>query len=355
LVVLGSNNFAGSIVTSEGKFSQLLPANILSRSFAGIEAETAKSEPVQAARPLATFGLRSVKNTEQTDLQSFFDLNRDSKNDLDRLSGSGLIFGLLRPGATTLAMIGPGSGTSSEIRPAIVSMQLGRGRILVFGPSDSWRLKTEEKTPDEQRPGQFEALWQGIVLQVLSGLAHPAELVLGNITPAEGENIQLLLTVRNAGFLPLNTDSVSAELQKLDTGEAKADQTPVSFAPELTNEAICKANIPFLAAGRYSLNVNYRAGNKEGTVQKLFAVSAPREFAAGTATETLESAAQELGGRLVRSSEANLLVQDAISRASGTHNSVYRWRLISWWPFAIILPLLLSTEWLLQRLSIKPS
>jgi hypothetical protein len=355
LVVLGGNNFPGSIVTSDGKFSQLLPANVLSRSFAGIQTETAQSEPVQAARPPATFGLRPVENTWETDLQSFFDLNRDSKNDLDRLSGMGLIFGPLRPGATTLAMIGPGSGTSGELRPAIVSMQLGSGRILVFGPSDSWRLKTEEKTPDEQRPGQFEALWQGIVLQALSGLARPAELDSGNNTPAEGENIQLSLIVRNADFVPLNTESVSAELQKLDTEDAKAVQAPVSFAPELTNEAICKANIPFLSAGRYSLNVNYRAGSKEGTVQKLFAVSAPREFAAGTATETLESTARELGGRLVGSSEVNLLVQDAISRASTTHNSVYRWRLINWWPFAIIIPLLLSTEWLLQRIFVKPT
>jgi len=355
LVVLGTNNFAGSIVSSEGKLNQLLPANVLSRSYAGIEAETAQSEPVQATRSPATFGLRPVEDSAQTGLQSFFDFSRDSKNDLDRLSGNGLILGLLRPGAITLAMLGAGSGTSAEQRPAIVSMQLGRGCVLLFGPSDSWRLKAEEKNPDEQHAGQFETLWQGTVLHALSGLARPAELDLENITPAEGEDIQLSLIVRNASFVPLKIDSISAHLQKLDTSDAKSDSTPISFAPELTGEAVWKAKIPFLTAGRYSLNLDYSAGGREGTVQKLIAVSAPLEFAAGTANETLESSASELGGRLVRSSNANLLVQEAISRTSATHNSVFHWHLISWWPLALIIPLLLSAEWLLQRLTIKPT
>ncbi|MDX6710653.1 MAG: hypothetical protein QOH96_1669 [Blastocatellia bacterium] len=355
LVVLGTNNFAGSIVSSEGKLNQLLPANVQSRSYAGIEAETAQSEPVQATRPTATFGLRPVENSEQTGLQSFFDSSRDSKTDLDRLSGNGLILGPLRPGATTLAMLGAGSGNSAEQRPAIVSMQLGRGCVLLFGPSDSWRLKAEEKNPDEQHAGQFETLWQGTVLHALSGLARPAEFDLENITPAEGEDIQLSLIVRNASFVPLKIDSISAQLQKLDTGDTKSDSTPISFGPELTGEAVWRANVPFLTAGLYSLNLDYTAGGREGTVQKLIAVSAPLEFAAGTAIETLESSASELGGRLVRPSNAKLLVQEAISRTAAMHNSVFRWRLISWWPLALIIPLLLSAEWLLQRLTIKPT
>jgi hypothetical protein len=354
LVILGTNNFAGSIVSSEGKLNQLLPAIVLSRSYSGLEAETAQSEPVQATRPLATFGLRPVESAEQTGLKSFFDLRQDSKNEPDRLSGYGLIFGPLRPGATTLAMLVAGSGTPAELRPAIVSMQLGRGCVLMFGPSDSWRLKAEEKTPDEQHPGQFETLWQGTVLHALSGLARSVELDTGNITPAEGEDIQFSMTARNASFLPLKIDSISAQLRKLDTGDAGSDPTPISFAPELTNELVWKANISSLAAGRYSLNLDYSAGGREGTVQKLIAVSVPQEFAAGTAIESLERSAGELGGRLVRSSNANLLVQEAISRTGATHSSVYHWRLISWLPLALIIPLLLSAEWLLQRLTIKP-
>ena len=285
----------------------------------------------------------------ETGLSRYFEIEKNARTGADRLSGNGLTFGTLRPGANILATLGKQGDHSSEPVPAIVSMQLGSGNVLVFGLADSWRLKIGEAASDEQHPGLFETLWQGILLDSVSGIVEQTALESESVSIAEGEDARFSLTARDTRFLPLRIQTVSAQILRIDDDKAQPDATYVAFSPDFGGETTWNATVQHIKSGRYVLNVDYRADGRPGTIQRRFAVSNRRGLATGAANDQLEVSAREIGGKIFRASAVDTMVSETVSRPSATRNEPSRWRLIDFWPLALMIPLLLSAEWLLQR------
>jgi hypothetical protein len=350
LILLGSNNFNGSVAAPNGRLNSLMPAAI---SGSGLETgvgEAAGTQPVESRRNSGTLQLSRPGTGDSSNLRAFFMMLEETKNSSRPLSGAGFVFGSLRPGSTLLATMGNGPEDIRSTRPGMVSMPLGYGQVLGFAPSDSWRLKTEENNSDPDRTGIYETLWQGLVLQAVSGARANPRLYLSTEIPKPSEEISVSLDVLDRQFNPRRADKVSARLQRTDGESAQQVEREIPLKPDLNTEGRWKGSFHAPEQGVYALTVRYVAGDANGVISKQFAVSSGPAPRSGAARDALEILARRFGGRLFKASEVQNLSAVLLSRKMNDRSIEKQWELLNWWPLALILPLLLSLEWFTQRL-----
>lgn len=359
LVILGGNAFAGSVVAPNGKLSVLLPAEIDSGSFRS-DAQTlqARSAPVEAEKsqngqpltPTATGGsgaLRGLLSASQ------------GQPRVSALTGQGIRLGALRAGASVLAVTGQpdDQGTSEAGAPLIAAMRYGMGRALVFAPSDSWRLRTGESGEQSGKDGAFAALWQGLTLWTSAGARPPVEVILDDESPAAGSVVTAEIRARDESHSPLKIEKLNARLQSLtedaeqaSSGDASSQELAVK--PDENDASIWRARFVAPPSGRFNLEMNYTAGGKSGAAQKYFAVVAP--FVSSVVnTDTLRRAARATGGEFFAASDLNSLLEK-LTAAPQSGQTVRRTiELRAWWPLALIIPFLLSCEWLISRMKVE--
>jgi hypothetical protein len=229
-------------------------------------------------------------------------------------------------------------------------MPLGHGVVLGFAPSDSWRLKTEENSTDSDRAGPYETLWQGLVLQAVSGALSNPRLYLSTEIPKPNEEISVSLDLLDRQFNPRRADRVSARLQRIDEVNAQQVESEIPLVPDLDNEGRWRGTFQAPELGVYALTVSYVVGDQNGVISKQFAVSSGPAPRPGTARDALEILARRSGGGLFKASEVQNLAAALLSRNVNERSIEKHWELLKWWPLALILPLLLSLEWFTLRI-----
>ena len=232
-------------------------------------------------------------------------------------------------------------------------MRYGAGRTLLFAPADSWRIRTSASVDEDGAGGAFNALWQGIVLWTAAGARSPVEIALSDDAPAVGNMLTAELRARDAAFSPLKIEKLGARLQPLteDAGDgspAAAQPREISFEPDPQDANVWRARFPLHARGRFALEIDYTAGGRDGHVEKYFAVVAASPQVAGASRDTLRRVSRERGGDLV-DTDTNALIERLLATPANRESVRRTWELRTWWPLALLIPLLLSTEWFLRR------
>ncbi|MBD0326417.1 MAG: hypothetical protein ICV68_08295, partial [Pyrinomonadaceae bacterium] len=165
---------------------------------------------------------------------------------------------------------------------------------------------------------------------------------------------------RDAAFAPARIEMLNARLQPLteqDNNKASTDNAQpreIAFVPDETDESIWRASLQTLAPGPYALEADYIAGGKSGHLVKHFAAVAALPIETGAANDTLSRAARKTGGDFLTNETAESALAERISAASvSPEKTRHVWELRSWWPLAFVIPLLLSTAWLIERIWLK--
>jgi hypothetical protein len=355
LIVLGGNSFNGSIIAPGAKLHALLPADINAQGFATEGQDISRGRPLEAERMRAGLSLTPTEAGASGALAGYLSANEGKITREDApLTGQGLRLGALRPGAIVLAVAGQANetGTSETGAALIAAMRYGAGRTLIFGPADSWRMRTSASADERNAGRAFDALWQGLVLWTAAGARPPVEIVLSDESPAVGSDVTAELRVRDASFTPLKIERLGARLQPLteDAGDDSGSQPrEIGFAPDATDESVWRARFIAPARGRFVLETEYMAAGKSASVEKHFAVVAASPEETGAAFDTLGRVSRESGGELLDASDTDTLTKRLAALPSNLKSVRRTWEFRAWWPLAFLLPLLLSTEWLARR------
>ncbi len=149
-VILGSNDFNGSILSASSRLANLCPATV------NINAHSNNSQQESIA-PLAVENTVAAKTflapTREGESLFWSYANDILISNLGPLSDSYLRVKSLKPGAVTLAVV------NTEKQALITAQPYGYGRTLLFAPADSWRIQLAESGENK---GHFAALWQNI-------------------------------------------------------------------------------------------------------------------------------------------------------------------------------------------------
>lgn len=371
LIVLGGNSFSGSVVSSNGSLNAMLPANIDQKGFASQSQVQAKGMPVESERSRNLNDLTPTEAGAGGALRGYLDSREGNRSTNPVLTGQGLRLGEVRAGAVVLAVSGrPNeSGTGDSGSALVAATRYGAGRVLLFAPSDSWRMRTNA-SEGQETSGAFDALWQGLVLWTSANARVPIELVLSNDSPGFGAIVSAEFHARNNAFNPIRIAKMNARVQNVKD-ESSAQQQPtlengssleattasnalspdVYFTPSESDPNIWRAQFTAPARGKYLLMVEYEADGHQGQIEKRFAVFAPPAYEAGAAGDTLRRAARERGGDLYLVDDVDKLAENIASLSATTRRERSIVELRKWWPLALIIPLLLSGEWLLLKMS----
>lgn len=352
LVVLGGNNFTGSIIAPNGRLAALMPAAIDSGSFSSPGAVQGQGRPVEAGDSLS-FALVPTTGGANGPLRGFTRA-RDAGADRRDVLGAALTLGQVGPAGFVLAVAGDAQTSSNDAgRPLIAAQQLGAGRIVLFAPADSFKLKVV--SVDQSGVGPFDALWRGLSLWAAQGAGPASVILLSNSSPAVGEKVTIEARFRDATFAPTMIAELSAGWQGLnpESGSAAGPVRPVTILPSGESPGIWRGELIAPEPGRYVLTAT--ATLKSGAQQKLeqrFTVSPAISPEPGVARDTLDRLARETGGRVFALRNLDQLVTqlNAVPRKPATITAT--WRLRDFWALAFIIPLLLAGEWLILRLKL---
>lgn len=361
LIVLGGNSFPGSIAAPNGRLYAMLPAEVDQRGLISETAQTPGNKPVEVDESREGEPLTPTMSGAAGPLRGYLKASEDrTAQKMSPLTGLGFKLSALRAGALAFAVNSRAGeeGTNDAGQPLIAGMRDGAGRTLLFAPADSWRIQTSASTTaQDEAGGPFAALWQGLALWSAAGARDAAEIVLSNETPAAGNELTAELRVRDPAFAPLKIERINARLQPLAEGAGEQSATAatqtapreIAFAPDETDQSVWRARFVAPPVGRYSIEADFTAGGKNGSLEKRFAATETNEIENAATQDTLRRIARETGGDSISISELKTLVAQLKSAPRAPANLHRTWELRSSWLLALIIPLILSTEWFLRR------
>ncbi|HEX8142691.1 MAG TPA: hypothetical protein VF553_08855 [Pyrinomonadaceae bacterium] len=355
LTVLGGNSFAGSIAAPNGRLYTLLPTDIDPRSLVSETQQVSRGAPLEAEK---TRGLSALVPTEAGaggPLRGY--LKAVDGTLAAVLTGQGFVLRGLRPGASVLAASGQSgvaSGAAAGV-PLIAAMRYGAGRVLLFAPSDSWRIRTSASGAQDDTSGPFGALWQGLTMWAAEGARPQVEIVLDEESPGAGQEVTAEIRVRDASFALSKPARIRASLHRLTegTGDTTANDAPtpreIPFTPDENDTGVWRARFVAPSPGQFSLKADYTASRVTGSTEKRFAVVSQSPIETGAAEDTLRRAARTSGGQLFAADQMNALLEHLRAPSPAADKARHTWELRTWPPLALFIPLLLSGEWLARR------
>jgi hypothetical protein len=128
----------------------------------------------------------------------------------------------------------------------------------------------------------------------------------------------------------------------------------IELEPGKAEDGVWHAKLIAREKGEYAVAAEYVAGGKTGTVSINFAAGESAASEAGEARDSLSRLALGTGGALVTAEDLGGVATELKSNSVATKSVMMTWSLRTWWVLAIIIPLILASEWLLQRLLIRP-
>ncbi len=355
LVILGGNNFSGSIAAPNGKLYKMMPAAIDARGLSTEAQQPSRGAPLEAEKNQGTFALVPTAAGAGGALGAYLNAVQEKSVKTDVLTGQGMRLGLLRPGALALAVARPGQANEPGATgmPLIAAARYGAGRSLLFAPADSWRLRTTASGEQDEARAPFSALWQGLILWAAAGARPPVEITLSDESLASASMLTAEIRTRDATFAPTKIEKLNARLQLLTEDEDAAvgdlaQPREIAFIPDEADASLWRASLRAPAPGQYALAVDYIANGKAGSSVKYFAVVAQSGAETGAAHDTLSRAALATGGELLPGDDLNALAE-RLAAASLHERTSRTFEFRTWPPLAFIIPLLLSIAWLIEK------
>lgn len=332
LVILGSNDFSGSIISPSSPLAHLSPADV--------SLPNAKSEA-------STF----MVPTEEGIAEGLFQ-SQPSGVEPERLgpiTTSYLKVSRLKPGAVALAK--DGSSTVAETPVLVAAQFYGLGRTILVSPSDLWRAMLAN--PDESE-NRFALFWQNVAFLATAKAEPASHIRLASPVVSAGQLMTAYLTARDESFNPLSELDVEAETLFFSREEADSpERLPVTLEREIGAPGVYRLTARMRQEGRGDLRVKVRMpGRAERDLSLAFDVQPENRQPTETPDrlDLLNLHVRERGGHLFSARESERLVSALMELPSESREirSAYRFRESLF--MAFFLPLLMSVEYLLRRL-----
>jgi hypothetical protein len=331
IVILGSNDFSGSIISPSSPLAHLSPADV--------SLPNAKSEASTFMVPTRE-GIAEGLFKAQPPGAAF--------ERLGPITTAYLKVGQLKPGAVALAKDGSSNGTES---PVLVAAQFyGLGRTILVSPSDLWRAMLAK--PDESG-NRFSLFWQNLASLATAKAEPPSHIRLASPIVSAGQLMTAYLTARDESFNPISELAVEAEILFTSREESGSpERLPVIVEREPASPGVYRLTAWMRHEGRGDLRVRVRMPGR-GDQDLGLAFDVQPEDRKPTETpdrlDLLSQRARESGGRLFSARGSDDLSSSLIKLPSESREirSAYRFRDSIF--MAFFLPLLMSVEYLLRR------
>jgi hypothetical protein len=358
LVILGGNDFAGSVVSPSSRVGHLIPAQVTVRQRPDATQMANAENPVSGSQsqtqgaaapgrgPAA--GGAVLTPTEQG-REVLWRVGSDGREEkLGPLAESYLHVKSLKPGAVALAV--DGSRTQPDAPVLIAAQPYGYGRTLLFAPSDSWKLALAESADNK---GAFALLWQGMVSWAAAGAEPASSIRLHGAAIESGDVVRAYLVARDDSFNPVDQLSIRGAVESGGPGKAgRVVRLPltVTHDPGLSGVYELSAPVPGEGDALLSAAVSLKGG-PERSMSMPFSVHKSRAAwrESPDVSDRLRGIARASGGELFRPDELEALkgklaelraVGRAVREAHRIRNST---------ALAFVLPALMSLEYFLRR------
>jgi hypothetical protein len=338
LIILGSNDHSGSILSRSSGLAHLSPANLASGDVSNSKGEG------------ATF----LAPTDEGIAEGLFHSRTDG-DDFEKLgpiSTSYLKVGSLKPGAKPFATDSSIAGPQSPV--LVAGQTYGLGRTLLVSPSDSWRamLATES---DEQN--HFATFWQSLTFWASGGAEPRSYISIASPSIRQGEGLTAYLTARDEAFNPLASLTIEAEIEVTSSdGEGTVEKLPLIVEQVADAPEAYRLSSGGLSEGRGVLRVRVQTPGREGDDLSLAFDLRSEDWRLRETPDLLdrlEQAAVESGGRVFGIQETDRLITRLMGLETGSVPVQYTFKLRDSVALAFILPLLFATEYLLRRVMIE--
>lgn len=349
LIVLGGNAYAGSVLSSRGTLSRLIPAEIPARSLNRAEGKAAEAEGSVVLAPADGFAGHPA----------FAVLGDDPAAVLARLQklGNGYLrMGQLAPGAEAIAV----DGASASRPPLVVAHRYGAGRVLLVAAPDTWRLSVGATDELEDVSAKF---WTGLVGWAAAGARDRVRVWAEPTAVAAGVPVRLVLEARGDDWTARNDSRIEARVEIESPDVAGTDPVTVGtspddraggavdvrFVPDLADPGRFVATVALPVAGTWL--VTAQVDGQETATARIEVVpdSGTLVRPDPSAESAVEVALGARGGALVRDGDAEALLEALGTPATSMVTETSRPSRGIWWAF--VLPLLFAAEAFLRRRS----
>lgn len=346
LILLGGNDFNGSILAPASPVAHLSPAIVsLSRRVPSIKDENQPSDRASAGGQKAF-----LVPTEDGKSHPIFWLTSTIApvERLGPLSDSYLRIASLKRGASALAVDGSKAGSGASVM--IAAQDYGNGRTLLLAPADLWKLGLAER---EENEGAFALLWQNIALWA-AGNAEPAvDLRLATAAIEAGDQLRAYAAIRDEAFNAAANLTLKAALELENTqGEVKTTGLPVTITPSERAAGVYEISAQCNTEGKGTLSLSVTSQQTGEEVRRVvFYVHKNladwREQP--DAYDKLAEIARATGGKLYQPDQTDLLESELESLKPQQQSFTVAYRLRNSAALAFILPLLMAAEYFLRK------
>ena len=358
LVILGGNDFNGSVLSTSSPLIHLSPALVTTRRYAdapqsaGIENPVTGSGSQSQGAGVASQG-RAIDKAFLLPTEEGREVFRMAEGDrpierLGPLAESYLQVKSLKAGAVALAV--DGSRKQSDAPLLIAAQPYGHGRTVLFAPSDSWKIKLAESAENE---GALALLWQGLILWAAEGAEPASSIRLRAGAIESGDTVRAYLVVRDDSFNPVDRISLKGALEFNESG--KGGQTvklPLTITNEASPAGVYEISAPASGEGNALLSVALGSrGGGEKSLSLPFSIHKSRaEWRESPEVyEGLRSIARSSGGELFRPGELELMKSKLAELRPPKRRADVAYRVRNSVALAFLLPALMSLEYFLRK------
>lgn len=340
LVILGGNDFNGSILSASSRLASLCPAivSISSQSNNNSQQDPSAASPVENTVDAKTIIVPTREG------ESLFRNYTDNIpiTSLGSLSDSYMRVTTLKPGAVALAT------ASAEKHALIAAQPYGYGRTLLFAPADSWRLQLAESKDNK---GHFAALWQNIAFWAAGNAEAATNIRLQTSAIESGTVMRAYVTARDSSFNPLTNLSLTAALD-FDTRKDDETKLPVTISREPATPGVYELIAPMNNEGNGRLSVEVEAKDAGArSVSIAFSAHAKKsEWREPVdASDRLARAAKATGGEAFNLDQLEALKLKLLGLQPEKRTLRITHHLRNSIALAFLLPLLMAAEYFLRR------
>lgn len=339
LIVLGGNAYAGSVLSSRGALSRLIPAEIPARSLNREEGKSPEADASVLLTPAEGFAGNPAFAALGDDPSAVL-------GKLQKLGNAYLRVGTLAPGAEAIAV----DGASANRAPLIVAHRYGDGRVMLVASPDTWKLSVGASAELEDVSAKF---WTGLVGWAAAGARDRTRVWAEPTAVTRDEPARLILEARAADWTPLKAAGIEARAELESSGVTGTDiatgPVDVRFVADVADPGRFVATVALPASGTWVVTAD--VDGRERAIGRVEVLAAGDSTARPdpSAESAVEEALKAAGGALIRDGNAEALIAALGTPPSAAVTETSRPARGIWWAFA--LPILFAAEAFLRRRS----
>lgn len=357
LVILGGNDFPGSVLSPSSRLGHLSPAQVIvgrhsdPRQIANADNPVSGSQSQSQGAAVSGHGPAvggAVLTPTEEGREILWLAGGDGTDEkLGPLADSYLRVKSLKAGAVALAI--DGSRRQADAPVLIAAQPYGYGRTLLFAPSDSWKVGLAESADNK---GAFALLWQNLVLWAAAGAEPASSVRLHSAAVESGDTVRAYLVARDDSFNPVDQLSITGAVELGGSEKAgRGERLPLTVAHDPGLPGVYELSATATAEGDALLSVAVVFKGGERSMSMPFSVHRSRAAwrESPDASERLRDIARAGGGELFKPDELEAL-KSRLADLRPTNRAVREiHRLRNSAALAFLLPVLMSLEYFLRR------